>query len=215
VPNQAQLALGDSGDAPQTYRVPKAQLIRLLCANASFDGSGAAGDYLPAIELVSDADEVVSRTFGDQVTAGDSAEVTFGAFLGGSTGIRFGVFNVGSFLDVTGSGYINFVGDSFAYSVGPAPFVFLRGNGTGIDIVASDQTFTTNPEINVDAAGNVFISAGVAAGNNPITIKVDGANGPVPPGGSVRVFTGSTELFRVDNDGALHGLTGQALTFDL
>jgi hypothetical protein len=51
--------------------------------NADFDGSGAAGDYLPCVTIVSDAGEVVARAVdqGVKVTAGSDAEVSWFPWL--------------------------------------------------------------------------------------------------------------------------------------
>lgn len=76
-----QIRLGD-GTAPQEYEVPNATEIVPLAVNATFDGSGASGDFVPAIEIVSDGGVVVARVpCQTTVTAGDSAECTFAPFL--------------------------------------------------------------------------------------------------------------------------------------
>lgn len=215
MPNQAQLALGDSGAAPQTYKVPKAQQVRVICANARYNGAAAAGNFLPAVELVSDAGEIVARCIGSQVLAGDSADVTFGAFLGNSDAIRFGVFNRGSFLDVQTADYIDFKGLNFTAEMLNQPNIRISENGLGVDVVAVDQTFTQNPSVTITAGGNLDLTAGSGTGNNPIFMRLDGASGAVPPHGSVRVFFGAQELFRINQDGSLQGRTGKALVFNL
>lgn len=81
MPRQAQLALGETAAAPATYRVPPSQLIRLLAAHATFDGSGAATSWIPALEVVSDSGQTAARGLAATVAAGGAAEVTFGPFL--------------------------------------------------------------------------------------------------------------------------------------
>ncbi len=87
MPGQVQLAIGQVQDAPLDYVVPNAQALELLCANAVFDGSGAAAAFLPALVIISDSGHVVSRTItAASVAAGGSAEVTFAPFLRSQAG---------------------------------------------------------------------------------------------------------------------------------
>lgn len=77
----AQIRLGDA-NTPVSYTVPNAAEIIPKAITALFDGSGAAGTFLPAVEIVSDGGVVVSRTKAESsVSAGGSAEVTFAPFL--------------------------------------------------------------------------------------------------------------------------------------
>lgn len=105
MPNQAQLSIGDVADAPLTYDVPDAQVIGLVCANAVYDGAGAGGSWLPALELVSDSGHVIARAIPQtSVAAGGSAEVTFGPFLGPPGGGGGTPYNPGA--AALGSGFI-------------------------------------------------------------------------------------------------------------
>jgi hypothetical protein len=75
--------IGD-GQAPHEYVVPAAQSFDLLGVRATFDGAGAAGDFLPALQIISDAGHILSQTVGSVVAAGGSADVTFAPFLRGT-----------------------------------------------------------------------------------------------------------------------------------
>lgn len=76
-----QILVTGSGDAPVVYKVSGTHDVTLLAVNAVFDGSGAAGPYLPAVEVISDAGVRVSRNVTDDaIAAGASAEVTFAPF---------------------------------------------------------------------------------------------------------------------------------------
>ena len=78
-----QIRLPD-GVAPQSYTVPNATEIVPLSINATFDGSGAGGSYVPTVEIVSDGGVVVARVpCQTTVAAGDSCECTFAPFLRG------------------------------------------------------------------------------------------------------------------------------------
>jgi hypothetical protein len=85
VPTDAQILAAGTADAPLDYRVPNAQEILLKAVNANFDGSGASGDFLPAIVIESDGGVVIARAIGQAVTAGGSAEVSFFPRVGASS----------------------------------------------------------------------------------------------------------------------------------
>ena len=68
---------------PFDYQVPGSTELALQSVTAVFDGSGAGSSFLPALQIIGPGG-VVAATFVDKdnaVTAGDSAEVTFGTFL--------------------------------------------------------------------------------------------------------------------------------------
>ena len=68
--------------APLQYVIPGGQEIILRALFASFDGTGAAGAFLPCVRIVSDAGKVVGEYVTDSaVTAGNSADVSFAPFL--------------------------------------------------------------------------------------------------------------------------------------
>lgn len=78
--------LGWGTQSAPAERVTKdAERFTLLAVNATFDGTAAASSFLPCVEVISDAGEVVARCPTDSaVAAGGSAEVTFAPFLRGT-----------------------------------------------------------------------------------------------------------------------------------
>jgi hypothetical protein len=74
-----QIFSGKKVAAPSTYVIPDSAEFILKCVNADFDGSGAAGDYLPCVSIVSSAGEVIARAVdqGVKVIAGSDAEVSW------------------------------------------------------------------------------------------------------------------------------------------
>jgi hypothetical protein len=86
---------GGVGAAPQSYTVPNATEILPRAVFATFNGAGAAGAFLPTVQIVSDGGVVVASVSTDAaVAAGGSASVTFAPFLraaaaGGGGGIQF------------------------------------------------------------------------------------------------------------------------------
>jgi hypothetical protein len=93
---------------PEDYLLSGATSVDLLAVRAVFDGSGAAGDFVPVVQIVNEADEIMLTFVGEKVTAGDSASYTFAPFLkgtataAGGSGIQFDVSpQTGGFLEVT------------------------------------------------------------------------------------------------------------------
>lgn len=76
-----QIYVAGTAAAPLSYEIPNAQELIPLAINAVFDGSGAAGDYMPTLEVVSDAGIVVARVPAARVIAGSSGEVTWAPAL--------------------------------------------------------------------------------------------------------------------------------------
>ena len=92
------IAATGSTSAPLSYTVAGAQEIIIRSLFASFDGTGAAGAFLPCVQVVSPAGQVVIEAITDaSVAAGSSADVTFAPFLrpggGGSSAasLSFGI----------------------------------------------------------------------------------------------------------------------------
>lgn len=129
-----QVSLGQA-DAPEEYTVPNAVEIIPRAINATFDGTGASGSFLPTVEIVSDGGVVVARVpCQTTVAAGDTAEVTFAPFLRASSAAP---------TPSTGSNY-SAGGDS------GSPV----GNKTGAWIVPYINFFTGSPLVTLHAAGN-------------------------------------------------------------
>jgi hypothetical protein len=119
-----------SGAPPEDYEIGGAADFDLIAARAVYDGSGAMGDFLPTLQILNAAGEVMATVFGSPVTAGDSREVTFAPFLrtseaGTGDGIRFDFPNVGGYLDITVD----------APDPGGRGFDLRDANGDGIRII--------------------------------------------------------------------------------
>ena len=76
--DSALLAAGGD-DAPLTYVVPGATSIRIKQVHVAYVDNGAAGDWLPAVRIVSDSNHTmgVAADQGVKVTAGSDAGVSF------------------------------------------------------------------------------------------------------------------------------------------
>lgn len=79
MPEQQQIFDGAVAAAPKDYTLAANVEFVLKCVNASFTDNGAAGDWLPAVVLVSDSGHVIGRGVdqGVKVTAGSDAEVSW------------------------------------------------------------------------------------------------------------------------------------------
>jgi hypothetical protein len=75
------LIVQPGGTVPYSYQLAPGESLALESVSADFDGSGAAGAFLPSLALYAQSGELLSRTFpADSVAAGGSAEVTFAPF---------------------------------------------------------------------------------------------------------------------------------------
>jgi len=72
------LLASQAGEAPIGYQVPGAQEIILKSITASFDGTGASGDFVPVLQIVAPNGAVLaSCPVATQVAAGGSADVSW------------------------------------------------------------------------------------------------------------------------------------------
>lgn len=79
MPADRQILAAGTIESPAAYTVPNAQELTLLAVNADYDGSGAAGNFIPAVVIVSDGGVVIARAADPSVvvTAGNDAEVSW------------------------------------------------------------------------------------------------------------------------------------------
>jgi hypothetical protein len=88
MPDVLILAAGQAS-VPASYTVPNAQEIAPLLVSASFDGSGAAGSFVPCLQIVSDGGVVVATIpVEDALAVGDSAFVTWSPSLTGAAAVE-------------------------------------------------------------------------------------------------------------------------------
>lgn len=79
MPEQTQIFHGAVDAAPNDYTLADNVEFLLYAVNANFTDNGAAGDWLPAVVLLSDSGHVIARALlpDVRVTAGDDAEVSW------------------------------------------------------------------------------------------------------------------------------------------
>lgn len=86
----AQLLVAGTARAPVDYEVPGAQEIEPLMVHASYDGSGAAGNYVPCVVFIGPGGVVAGRApLGSTITAGNNVDATWfpGGVEGGGTAV--------------------------------------------------------------------------------------------------------------------------------
>lgn len=77
----AELIAVPDGATPASYTLSPNEELHVEAASAVFDGTGAAGAFLPAIAIYAPSGQLISKTFPDtSIAAGSSAEVTFAPF---------------------------------------------------------------------------------------------------------------------------------------
>lgn len=140
--------------APLNYTVPSSQVIALNGVFASFDGTGAGGDFQPCVTIISDSGHIVAKCPGSTVTAGDSADVTFAPFLeapaaAASSVTRYtGVYNGNSVTIADNSSddltWDNYTGGDAVLNIGNPiqPQVTKTGNWTFYVQVRCDTDLT-------------------------------------------------------------------------
>jgi hypothetical protein len=128
LPDVQVLAPGTSA-APLTYTVPGSQEILIKALSASFDGTAAAGSFIPAVRIIAPGGKPAGVFIANgTVSAGDSVYASWAPFLASASpdGIRFDFGNVGNWLDITTLGAAPASGDGFMLST-------FGGGGVEID----------------------------------------------------------------------------------
>jgi hypothetical protein len=82
--------------APLTVNVTGSQSLDPVAIKATFDGTASGTDFVPVVELISDAGVVMAQAKGQTVTAGGSATVTFFPFGDEETATGGGVTSITS-----------------------------------------------------------------------------------------------------------------------
>jgi hypothetical protein len=73
-----------AGPAPATYTLPGAQDLTISAVTALFDGSSAAGSFLPCLSLYAQSGALLARVFPSQLLeVGDTARVSYAPAISG------------------------------------------------------------------------------------------------------------------------------------
>jgi hypothetical protein len=166
---------------PEDYLVSGAAAIDLLAVRAVFDGSGAGGDFVPVVQIVNEANEVMLQCVGETVTAGDSASITFAPFLrtaaaaspGG--GIQYDLEQIGDWFFLgtdSGNGGWGIFLNSQGTSSGQGILIQADGNVDPIHIFVTNDTGGILIE---DGGGGIIIRE--ESGFGHVSIQDHGSGG--------------------------------------
>lgn len=101
-----QILPGGVTAAPQDYTVADAQVVTIGALHAHYDGSGAAGSYVPTVDVISDsAHRVISVPHDTTIAAGTSAEASWAPFLRTAAAAAATPLNVPYFYTVLDADY--------------------------------------------------------------------------------------------------------------
>lgn len=80
MPDTREIQVPD-GPVPDEYQLGNLEAIRPQTVEATFDGTGAGGAFLPCVAIYSKAGNLLSRTFpATPMQVGDVSAVTFAPF---------------------------------------------------------------------------------------------------------------------------------------
>jgi hypothetical protein len=205
-----QILASQSATGHLDFVVPGSQELILKAIKASYDGSGAAGSFIPAVQVISPAGEDAGTyTAVSELAAGDSADVSFGPFLVGlGDAIRFDVDNRGGTLRVTTVGQDGVTGDGIRLDAeGGGQLEAISTGGMTLSSSGGNATFRNTDSgqaLQVNSNGRLTIEA---TGTDVLAIDATG-------GGEIQV-TDTAYGIRVrsgDNVGYPFNLTNNAVT---
>ena len=149
--------------APADWPVPKSVELAPKSVFAHFDGTNAAGSYLPTLQIISDAGTVAAEIpVSSEVAAGDSADVTFAPFLRAS-GVPLGT---GAPVIAVASGSASVAPNTFTV----IPFNYLATNsptvlGTG-DVNGAIHNTSGDTYLVANGSGFLQVTATLITTNN-------------------------------------------------
>lgn len=178
-----QIEVGGGDAAPLSWVVPGAAELHVQAVSAVYDGSAAAADFRPVLDIFSQGGFLVARVFpAADVAAGDTAEVSYFPFSGGQAG---GAAAAGSSPYATTPQVIPI----FAASAGPS-----YGSGwttVRVDTAVRSNAVRTNQSGTHTAAVNDYLTCQVTLGPKGSIWGVIVAYKFQPTGGQFKVALAS------------------------
>ena len=199
----------------------------LLAIDATFNGTGAAASFVPAVQIISDAGEEVGVFPADRtLSVGDSASITFAPFLrSGGAGVKFDTKpQQGTYLYFTLTGTEPASGNG--WFVDSTHTIALQSEDE-VALQSSNASVTLNGDVLVNGTGSVTMQPATDVQLIPTgDVRIGGSNVIVEPSVEVDInlqagqqlivnIAGTGDVFQIASDGNLHGKTGKTLTFDL
>lgn len=141
------------GSIPAQYQLPAGLAVKLESVSATFNGAAASGTFLACLSAYSQDGKLIGRWFpSQQFATGDSGEVSYGPFLGGTQ---------------AGGGAVPVAFSSFAEAAG-----FITVTNTNL---ATPQTVVTSPSVVADGSSYMRVDFSVAAVDISVTGTGSGA----------------------------------------
>lgn len=218
MPDVALAAKGEASE-PLTYVIPGAQEILIKTCRASFDGSAAAGDFVPTLRILDpNGNELAACPVASTVAMGSTVDTSWfprggvggdgrggvGIQFGGTDTPTYGPDNSGDYLHVTTTG----VDDDFVGQI------YTDTGGGGIQLNVTED-FNSGIQRNVSGEANSGIVDQVqGSANNGVTLSVlgDGGNGGIGQyvsgaGGNLGIHL---EVTDDDNEGISNVVSGDS-----
>lgn len=138
--------------APKSYVVAGAQEIILKGVTASFNGSGAAGSYVPAVQIIDPGGNVVGTyTLGSTLAAGASADVSWFPGVTNSASLNPVVSNQLDYVEITASVTI------LPANTSANQKVIITGNPIVFDGLTRVRIEAYSPVFDVEGSNNLLV----------------------------------------------------------
>lgn len=224
-----------------TFEVPAWFAVDLESVLARVDASGA-GDTTATLTVADETGEQVATVPQGRVIAGGATgRATWALRLAaeqapatGASGIQFDVDNIGGFLRVFATGHDAAAsGILLVASDATQGRILLESSSRDVEVRAGrDINLIPQRDFVAIAGGDAILRAGgtgvlslrgivdasLNCTNGGITIRAQGGETAIvlSAGNPFTIYDSlGSAIFRVDESGDLHGLTGKSLTFDL
>lgn len=152
-----QILATQTAASPLDYTVPGSQEILIKSLFASFDGSGSASSFIPAVQVIAPGGHVAGTYLQNgQVAAGGSADASWfpGMNGAGANGIQFDTRNIGDWLDIETTGVQTRGLQDFG-----GLYVNVAGAASDININSErDQNYEAGNDVNIDTAHDVNVT---------------------------------------------------------
>jgi hypothetical protein len=200
-----------AGATVATFTLPASPLYRVESVVAHVDNT-AGGDTTATLTYADTNGEVIAkRPQGDVIPAGDTGTATFALRLTGTKRgfIRYNKLNVGDWLSIQATG----TGGLFGGSIEMIAAALMELIATDIALQpGNDIILTAGRDITMQVSRNLdaTVTTDTTISTQDFTIRLTAAAKSV----TVRDRF-NAPIFRIDENGDLHGKTGKALVFDL
>lgn len=217
------------GTNEAVFTMPGNRGLKVQSVLATIDNTAGGATTAKVTVRDSSGQVIATETQGDTIPAADTGTATFAlrAGLNGGAGIRFNRENVGGFLHVTTTAETKFTAGDY-FQVDATSLLFLTSLATMLVNVGTNFNLTVVDEFTADTgATTINGGTGITLNSSAGFVEAFAPNAGfhitdtewqllLANGTPFTVYDhNNAPIFRVDEDGDLHGKTGKSLTFDL